>query len=64
MAHRSGWRRLVLIVVLMLVALPAMAADEHPRTWHLAWGSDSRTIVRLASRGALGLATLFASPSG
>jgi hypothetical protein len=28
MAHRSGWRRLVLVVVLMLVALPAMAGGR------------------------------------
>jgi hypothetical protein len=28
MARRSGWRRLVLVVVLMLVALPAMAGGR------------------------------------
>jgi hypothetical protein len=28
MAHRSGWCRLVLVVVLMLVALPAMAGGR------------------------------------
>ncbi|HTG35745.1 MAG TPA: hypothetical protein VLB76_22710 [Thermoanaerobaculia bacterium] len=30
MAHRSGWRRLVLVVMLTLVSLPAMAG-ERPR---------------------------------
>ena len=28
MAHRSGWRRLVLAVMLMLVSLPAMAGER------------------------------------
>ncbi len=28
MARRSGWRRLVLVVVMMLVALPAMAGGR------------------------------------
>lgn len=28
MSHRSGWRRLVLVLALMLVALPAMAGER------------------------------------
>ena len=28
MAHRSGWRRLVLVLMLMLVSLPAMAGER------------------------------------
>jgi hypothetical protein len=28
MAHRSGWRRLVLVVMLALVSLPAMAGER------------------------------------
>jgi hypothetical protein len=28
MAYRSGWRRLVLVVMLMLVSLPAMAGGQ------------------------------------
>lgn len=33
MARRSGWRRLVLVLVLSLVSLPAMAREQ-PRTKH------------------------------
>jgi hypothetical protein len=28
MAHRNGWRRLVLVMMLMLVSLPAMAGER------------------------------------
>jgi hypothetical protein len=51
MAHRSGWRRLVLVVVLMLVALPAMAGGRvngkgaEERGFAAVWRAAVRWVV-------------------
>jgi hypothetical protein len=51
MAYRSGWRRLVLVVVLMLVALPAMAGGRvsgkgvEERGFAAVWRAAVRWVV-------------------
>jgi hypothetical protein len=38
MAHRSGWRRLVLVLMLMLVSLPTMAGERPSGRRGEGWG--------------------------
>jgi hypothetical protein len=51
MAHRSGWRRLVLVLMLMLVSVPAMAgarpSGRRGEGWGLAavWRAAVRWVV-------------------
>jgi hypothetical protein len=51
MAHRSGWRRLVLVVMLMLVSLPAMAGvrpggrRSEGRGFTVVWRAAVRWVV-------------------
>ena len=67
MAHRSGWRRLVLVVMLTLVSLPAMAGEQPnwcQPAWRISWKKCHPNLLRIPQKLGNGMPSGTRPPEG